>query len=61
MAAGSPIAAFADDAAGMAKKLQNPLANIKAIMTDNAIGFEAGEIQNETNRDYIDLALGYRW
>lgn len=34
--------AYADDAAEMARKLQNPLANIKAIMTDNAIGFETG-------------------
>lgn len=27
----------------MARKLQNPLANIKAIMTDNAIGFDTGD------------------
>lgn len=26
----------------MAKKLQNPLANIEAIMTDNVIGFDTG-------------------
>ena len=26
----------------MARKLQNPLANIKAVMTDNAIGFNTG-------------------
>jgi hypothetical protein len=38
-----PVAAHADAAAEMARKLQNPLANIKAIMTDNAIGFDAGE------------------
>ncbi len=31
-----------DDAAAMARKLQNPLANIKAVMTDNAIGFDTG-------------------
>jgi hypothetical protein len=38
-----PVAAHADAAAEMARKLQNPLANIKAIMTDNAIGFDTGE------------------
>ena len=27
----------------MARKLQNPLANIKALMTDNTIAFGAGE------------------
>ena len=27
----------------MARKLQNPLANIKALMTDNAIGFDTGD------------------
>jgi hypothetical protein len=27
----------------MAKKLQNPLANIKSVMTDNAIGFNTGD------------------
>ena len=32
----------ADAAAEMARKLQNPLANIKALMTDNAIGFDTG-------------------
>ena len=26
----------------MARKLQNPLANIKALMTDNTIGFDTG-------------------
>lgn len=31
-----------DGAAEMAKKLQNPLANIHAIMTDNTIGFNSG-------------------
>lgn len=35
--------ADADDAAEMAKKLQNPLANIKAVMTDNTIGFNTGD------------------
>ncbi len=34
--------AHADAAAEMARKLQNPLANIKAIMTDNVIGFDTG-------------------
>jgi hypothetical protein len=37
-----PSAAFADAAAEMQKKLQNPLANIKAVMTDNALGFDTG-------------------
>lgn len=30
-------------AAEMARKLQDPLANIKAIMTDNTIGFNTGD------------------
>ena len=34
--------ALADDAAEMAKKLQDPLANIKALMTDNDINFKSG-------------------
>ena len=38
-----PAATQADAAADMARKLQNPLANIKAIMTDNSIGFDTGE------------------
>ena len=37
-----PIPASADGAAEMQKKLQDPLANIKAIMTDNVIGFDTG-------------------
>jgi hypothetical protein len=41
-----PSAAFADAAAEMQKKLQNPLANIKAVMTDNAIGFDTGTTDN---------------
>lgn len=41
--AGSAAAAGGGNAAAeMARKLQNPLANIKAIMTDNAIGFDTG-------------------
>lgn len=32
-----------DDAAEMARKLQNPLANIKALITDNVIGFNTGD------------------
>lgn len=32
----------ADAAAKMQKKLQNPLANIKSLMTDNVIGFDTG-------------------
>lgn len=39
----TPMSAYADAAAEMAKKLQNPLANIKAVMTDNAIGFNTGD------------------
>ena len=38
----APGPVFADSAAEMARKLQNPLANIKALMTDNAIGFDTG-------------------
>jgi len=38
----APGLANADSAAEMARKLQNPLANIKALMTDNAIGFDSG-------------------
>ena len=34
--------AIADDSAEMARKLQNPLASIKAVMTDNTIGFNTG-------------------
>lgn len=37
-----PAAGGGDAAAEMARKLQNPLANIKTIMTDNAIGFRTG-------------------
>lgn len=39
----SSTSAQADAGAEMAKKLQNPLANIKAIMTDNSIGFNTGD------------------
>ncbi len=35
----------AQDAAEMARKLQDPLANIKALMTDNDINFNAGDDQ----------------
>ena len=40
----SPALRLSSDeaAAEMARKLQNPLANIKALMTDNAIGFDTG-------------------
>ena len=38
--------AFADSAAEMARKLQNPLANIRALMTDNAIGFDSGTTED---------------
>ncbi len=41
------VAAWADEpgggAAEMARKLQDPLANIKAVMTDNTIGFNTGD------------------
>ena len=33
---------IAEDVAEMARKLQNPLANIKAVMTDNTIGYNTG-------------------
>ena len=39
----APATAVADAAAEMQKKLQNPLANIAAIMTDNVIGFDTGD------------------
>jgi hypothetical protein len=42
----APYLAFADEAAEMQKKLQNPLANIKAIMTDNVIGFDTGSTED---------------
>lgn len=38
----APLPSFADAAAEMQKKLQNPLASIKALMTDNVIGFDSG-------------------
>ena len=38
----SPLPALAQDAAEMARKLQDPLANIKALMTDNDINFNSG-------------------
>ncbi len=38
----APMSAFADAAAEMQKKMQNPLASIKALMTDNLIGFDTG-------------------
>ena len=40
--------AYADGAAEMARKLQNPLANIKAVMTDNTIGFDGGPNEDTT-------------
>jgi len=36
---------YAQDAAEMARKLQDPLANIKALMTDNDISFNTGNNQ----------------
>lgn len=38
----TPSAEGGDAAAEMARKLQNPLANIKALSTDNSIGFDTG-------------------
>ena len=38
----APVSALGDAAAEMQKKLQNPLGNIKAIMTDNVVGFDTG-------------------
>lgn len=40
-----PVDARAQDAAEMAKKLQDPLANIKALMTDNDVNFNSGNDQ----------------
>ncbi len=39
----APQAARADEAVEMQKKLQNPLANISAVMTYNTIGFDTGD------------------
>jgi hypothetical protein len=39
----SASGSFAQDAADMARKLQDPLANIKAVMSDNDILFKTGE------------------
>ena len=41
MAAG-PAPALADEAAEMARKMQDPLANIKALVTDNDVSFNTG-------------------
>ena len=38
----APATALADDAAEMQKKLQNPLANIRAFLTDNFVAFDTG-------------------
>lgn len=46
------LPAVAEDAAAeMAKKLQNPLASMKAIMTDNTIGFNTGTT-NDTSYNF---------
>lgn len=39
----------ADDAAEMARKMQDPLANIKALMTDNDISWNTGSNEDETS------------
>ena len=41
MAAG-PAPSLADEAAEMARKMQDPLANIKALVTDNDVSFNTG-------------------
>jgi hypothetical protein len=39
----SPVSAQDENAAAeMARKMQNPLANIRALMSDNAVGFDTG-------------------
>jgi len=38
-----------EGAAEMARKLQDPLANIKALMTDNDVNFNTGEDEDETS------------
>ncbi|MEH6552485.1 MAG: hypothetical protein V7744_21120 [Pseudomonadales bacterium] len=43
----------ADDAsAAMARALQDPLASIKMLATDNTIGFNAGDDEGETNYNF---------
>ena len=42
-------AAYADDAAEMARKMQDPLANIKALVTDNDVSFNTGEDEDKTS------------
>ena len=45
---GLPLPARAQDAAAeMARKLQDPLANIRALMTDNDVNFNTGEDEDE--------------
>jgi hypothetical protein len=44
-----PASSDADAAAEMARKLQDPLANIKALMTDNDINFDTGEDEDEVS------------
>jgi hypothetical protein len=40
---------LADEAAEMARKLQDPLANIKALMTDNDVNFNSGDDDDEVS------------
>lgn len=38
----APATALAESAGQMQKKLQNPLANIRALLTDNFVAFDTG-------------------
>jgi hypothetical protein len=46
---GLALPAAAQDAAAMARKLQDPLANIKALMTDNDVNFNTGTEEDEVS------------
>ena len=47
-----PTFAEEDAAAAMARALQDPLASIKMLATDNTIGFNSGEDEGETNFNF---------
>lgn len=47
-----PASARAQDAAEIAKTLQDPLASIAALMTDNAINFNTGEPEETTGYNF---------
>ncbi|MFC4993868.1 hypothetical protein [Rubritalea tangerina] len=40
-----------DSASEMARKLQNPLANIRALMTDNVVAYNTG-LTNDTSFNF---------